>query len=269
MINLKSPTLNSIGLWLLFTSTSSYSQSVAIPNIFSAGSPAKAAEVNANFNALANAVNSLTTQISAQAQTGSGSSVCVLGKNNLGLTYAPTNNLPNTSIGGRKLISVPIIDLVNGARYSIIFPSVIYNSVGQNFFEQSVEVIRSNSSVADQCSANITVNGYKAYLSTNDSYVFSGFYSDAPNPNGASGKANASLTIFFGGSQVTVSFWTEKNYVKATIYNNTTTTHIKQYSFNDMDYVVNFPWNQITPLPATLASQLQILVNSVSFKAVP
>jgi hypothetical protein len=254
-----------IKLLLVLASSISYSQAVKVPNIFSAGSPAKAAEVNENFNALANAINSITTSTPAQSQAGSGSISCGLGGNYLGLTYTPTNAPPNTVVLGQKLVSVPIIDLVNGARYSIVFPSITYNSQGTNFFEKHVEVIRSNGSVGSQCDSNLTVNGYKAYLSSNDSYVFSG---DGTNSNGATGKANASLTIFFGGSQVTISLWIEKNYVKATVYNYGPAAYIRQYAFNDMDYVFNFPWNQVTPLPATLTSQLQALINSVSFKAV-
>ncbi len=45
-------------------STLAQAQTVTVPNTFSAGAPARAAEVNANFGALAGAINALSARVS-------------------------------------------------------------------------------------------------------------------------------------------------------------------------------------------------------------
>jgi hypothetical protein len=51
-------------LWLAILSTGALAQSVTVPNTFAAGQPAKAADVNANFQALVTAINALETRVS-------------------------------------------------------------------------------------------------------------------------------------------------------------------------------------------------------------
>jgi hypothetical protein len=271
MNNSKKLALICVVLDLLLFTKESFSQAVIIPNIFSPGTPARSAEVNANFSALANAINKLPTQTSnAQTSNGQTGVACQLGKNNLALTYVPTNNVPNTFIGGqidgRKLTSVPVIDLIDGAHYSITFPAEgVRSSWGTVTWYANIDVIRSKDSMALSCGSNITINGYSAYLTSNDSYTFTNTNDD---PNGATGKANASITIFFGGSQATVSFFVAKNYTGTQTYNSNTATYTPIYAWKDMDYVINFPWAKVTPLPSTLTNQLQAFVNSISFKSV-
>lgn len=50
-------------LFCLAASSISVSAQVTVPNTFTAGAPAKAAEVNANFQALASAINTLTARV--------------------------------------------------------------------------------------------------------------------------------------------------------------------------------------------------------------
>ncbi len=245
----------------LLSPLSSYSQTVTIPNVFTAGTAAKAADVNANFNTLAAAINALSARVGTQTAGGSSGTSCSLGQNNLGLTYTPTNNAANTFVSGRKLASFPIIDLADGSRYAITFPSddgAIYGVVGNYYAE--VEVTRANDASLAGCSPNIIINGYNAYLTSYDSYNFNN-----SNGLGATGKTSASITIIFGGSKVTVNFSFINKYISPTISSSNTTP---TYAWSGMDYVINFPWAKITPLPSTFTSQLQALVNSVSLKSV-
>ena len=264
MINSKYFAFYSFGFSLFIASASAYSQAVTVPNTFSSGSPAKAAEVNANFTTLANAINNLASQLSAQVQNSSSVSTCQLGKNNLGLVYAPTNDLPNKILlaNSSKVAAVPVIDLVNGARYSLIYPASSYRD---SAWSTGANVTRSSGSMESQCGNNLTINGYKAFLTTTDSYDF---YSSNEGTSyygtGAIGRAYANLTIFYGGSQVTVNFEVK------IVYSQISDASSKPvYALKEIDYVLNFPWSKVTPLPSTLASQLQTLVNAVSFKAIP
>jgi hypothetical protein len=54
---------------LAMAASSAYSGTVSIPNTFTAGTPAKAADVNANFTAVASAVNSTAQDVSALQST--------------------------------------------------------------------------------------------------------------------------------------------------------------------------------------------------------
>lgn len=244
---------------------SAYSNTVTIPNTFSAGTPAKAAEVNANFNALANAINGLSAQINSQSQNSTSGSGCQLGANHLGLNYSPTNNLPNTNINGYRMAAFPLIDLINGSRYSITFP--VEKSASTDAWDANLEVTRSSNSSAPQCGSNISINGFRAYLASNDGYNFNNV--EYTRTNGASGKASASVTIFFGGSQVTLDLSVSKKYTAVKNWSYNFSSFTPTYAWNELNFVTNFPWNTITPLPSNLTSQLQTLINSISFRAVP
>jgi hypothetical protein len=68
-----------------------FAQTLTIPNTFVAGTPAKAADVNANFTAVATAVNGLT-KASAIDQTGCPSGICTT------MTYNVTQTVNQISI---------------------------------------------------------------------------------------------------------------------------------------------------------------------------
>lgn len=90
-------------IWLL-AGQSVLAAPVTVPNTFSAGTPAKASEVNANFTALSNAVNNLPTPLMVYDSTGkvvgqyvyngNGSDSAVyIRSNNLGFLVGYTNPL--------------------------------------------------------------------------------------------------------------------------------------------------------------------------------
>lgn len=145
-----------------------------IPNIFSAGQPARAAEVNENFSTLAGSIDQVSTENAAldgrltMLET-TGGTGCELGiGSGWSSAHTPTYNYIPTTVGsavlnGAVLVRIPFVELGSGQRYVLDFP--MYNAVPIDIHFSHVKPVNPD------CT-KLSISGFPASVEISDGKVY-------------------------------------------------------------------------------------------------
>jgi len=172
------------GLMLLSLNTTAFAADVTIPNTFSAGSPAVAADVNANFSAVKTAVDDNNARVTT---------------NSTNITNATNGISANTASAATNASGIAS----NASNISTNSSTAVINAAGvasnaSNIGTQGTSIatnaanISSNTSSASTNAGNITSN--TGNISTNTSNISSNSGSIAANTNSTSSNASGIAT---------------------------------------------------------------------------
>lgn len=179
--------------------------SCAVPYTFTAGTPAKASEVNANFQNLDGRVKTLENKSSAGAGTGSDGDAIYAHS----LTYAAAGSTigQEFTIGGitYRIIRVPV-KTPNGKIYALTYPAELKaaSSVPDGAASHYAASTISISHTQYPFTQTDVINGFPAALTVNDYFYFStsGKYS---NSGGSYGYWDQSYWVtFYAQGQVRI-----------------------------------------------------------------
>lgn len=196
----------------------------AVPYVFSAGQPAKASEVNANFKNLDDRVKVLESSPSSGGSAGSGGTVYPHQ-----ITYSYVSALPGFQfvVGGitYRVIRVPIKG-PDGIKYAVTYPVPLYTDTytdpNTTYVYAYMNILHGDASAA----ANATISGYPATLSVTDSSDFS-YRGNSTNKAGSgygywdqratvTQTANGSVSIDLGSYALSIGFGATEEQVDIT-----------------------------------------------------
>ena len=249
-------------------SPSSYSQAVTIPNTFTSGTPAKAADVNANFNALATAIDSLQKSISAlQVNSNGGGTPTANCSSNLHVTsYSNSTSSVGqiVTIAGIKFTihQFPIYEIETGKHYSIKIPLASNSGQDDKVIQINTKHVSKDYQNSLLCAQTIT--GYPATIAISDgiNYVLSkNSYNSAYNSFAVFGQVTVDLSILINQTLISFSFGMPP--FNGAAYTKT------QPSYIQSDFITGFAWANITPVPDTWITPISQIINYVAIEKLP
>lgn len=197
-----------IGLW------------ATVPYTFTAKTPAKASEVNSNFQSLSDKITTLEDNVSNIVSGGSDGSNCYAGAYTYNYSYVPSNIGDTITLSGEEyiMVAMPFIEFSTGDHYYVKYPAK-----------------KQLSSLGMSLSASIGTSYVKAgtecFL-----YTFAGFPANNYPSIGYYNNYSATMSDFTGAS----------NYMITRSTSSSISVKINQTMLNLMMYLTNNI--QVTPL---------------------
>lgn len=146
----------------IFGATVGYSASiVSLPHTFTAGTPIKASEVNENFTALANSIESLKTNNGYTTKSSS------FVEENLTAIEPVVGTTVNTNNNSYLIKQLDFESPITGKKYSLKYPSNKKSSSTISLYATNCLASRTNQLIVKQ----INVDGAKIYLSLANSLI--------------------------------------------------------------------------------------------------
>ena len=180
-----------------------------VPNTLQAGQPARAADVNENFSALAGSINQMSTEVAAlDGRLGlletTGSSGCNAGVSSgwlsahtITYSYIPAAVGTPITVGGGTgwvLVRVPFVEYGSGLRYILDLPMVTGAQVDLHF---------SHVKPVNPSCAPLLISGFPASADVSDGRTYT--WSQPFRGVSTESRYDVSTTIWVGETAVTVS----------------------------------------------------------------
>lgn len=211
-----------IALVLLLSSTVNQAE---VPNKFTAGTPAKASEVNENFDYLEGEASSIKVDLNNLASSSSAIEERVGDLENpssqsnthsISYSYKPSSVGESIELlnGTYKVVKIPMLEFGTGDKYSIkhLVKILNYDSGGGNGGDPSyiIPTVRRVSHDVSPCETGeyISISGFDAKIQTHehrDTYYTSTTYYDEYSELSISTQYNANICIQIGETKLSIS----------------------------------------------------------------